>query len=82
MQSDPELDRLGKAISEKMVDKPADPIVAAVIDDLKSRSQRGIKTYGTTLARTDLTEREWAQNHYEELLDTVLYLRRRMADMP
>ena len=53
-----------------------DPIVAAVCADLQARSAVGIGKYGTTLARTDLTPKQWAQHAYEECLDAALYLRR------
>lgn len=46
-----------------------DPIVERVREKLLSRSQAGIAKYGTTLARTDLTRREWLQHLQDELLD-------------
>jgi hypothetical protein len=56
--------------------KPADSIVSAVQADLSARSERGVKKYGVTLDRTDLTESDWKQHLYEELLDAALYLKR------
>lgn len=58
-----------------------DPIVEAVRADLLARSERGVAKYGITLARTDLTEIQWLQNLYEELLDAALYAKRRMQDL-
>ena len=58
-----------------MSDAP-DPIVAAVRADLLTRSEAGQRTYGTTLARDDLTRAQWLQHAYEEALDLALYLRR------
>lgn len=57
-----------------------DPIVSAVIADLQERSAKGVATYGTTLARTDLTREEWTRHAYEEALDLALYLRRLMQE--
>lgn len=53
-----------------------DPIVEAVKADLTARSRRGMEKYGTTLARTDLTRKEWLQHAYEESLDHALYLKK------
>lgn len=53
-----------------------DRIVESVRDDLKRRSELGIKKYGTTLDRDDLTEVEWLNHAYEECLDKALYLKK------
>ena len=60
----------------------ADPIVAAVCADLSARSQLGQAKYGTTLARTDLSRKDWLRHAYEEALDLACYLRRAMEDEP
>ena len=52
-----------------------------VINDIKARQQLGIKKYGLTVADSKLTERQWAQHHYEELLDAAIYVKRRMQEM-
>ena len=53
-----------------------DTIVQAVQSDLQARSERGIAKYGTTLDRTDLSEKDWLQHAYEEALDLALYLKK------
>lgn len=53
-----------------------DKIVKSVRDDLKHRSKLGIKKYGVTLDRDDLSLREWLQHAYEETLDKALYLKK------
>lgn len=53
-----------------------DLTVESVREDLLNRSQVGIKKYGTTLDRTDLTLKEWLQHAYEECLDQANYLKR------
>ena len=58
-----------------------DPIVEAVRADLLQRSQLGIAKYGTTLARTDLSLRDWLQHAYEETLDQANYLKRAIMEI-
>jgi hypothetical protein len=53
-----------------------DPIVKAVTDKFHQRSKVGIKKYGVTLERDDLTADEWAEHLQQELMDAVLYLER------
>lgn len=53
-----------------------DNIVEQVRADLLDRSKKGIEKYGTTLDRDDLTEIEWMQHAYEEMLDGALYLKK------
>ena len=53
-----------------------DTIVQSVQSDLQARSERGITKYGTTLDRTDLSQKEWLQHAYEEALDLALYLKK------
>ena len=56
-----------------------DKIVQAVRNDLKERSKRGIKKYGTTLDRKDLELKDWLQHAYEESLDKSLYLKKAIS---
>ena len=46
------------------------------IKDLQAREVRGLKEYGTTMDRTDLSQDEWLQHAYEEALDLALYLKK------
>jgi hypothetical protein len=59
---------------------PSDPIVEAVIQSFRQRSEQGIKKYKTTLAREDLKTLEWIQHTQEELMDAILYLERLKKD--
>lgn len=54
--------------------KVNDTIAKSVINEIKSRSERGFDKYGTTLDRTDLTILDWIQHAKEEALDLALYL--------
>ena len=57
-----------------------DKITEAVIEDLKSRSERGIKKYNTTL---DQNNKDNYMNHlYEELLDAAQYAKKEMSIIP
>ena len=51
-----------------------DSIVLKVINMFKKRSLLGIKKYGTTLDRGDLTFLQWIDHAIEEAMDFVLYL--------
>jgi hypothetical protein len=51
-------------------------ILYSIIDDLLSREDKGLKEYGTTMDRTDLTEQDWLQHAYEEALDLAIYLKK------
>ena len=57
-----------------------DTITKSVIEDLKSRSERGIKKYNTTL---DQNNKDDFMNHlYEELLDASQYIKKEMSIIP
>jgi thermostable 8-oxoguanine DNA glycosylase len=57
-----------------------DKITEAIIEDLKSRSERGIKKYNTTL---DQNNKDDYMNHlYEELLDAAQYAKKEMSIIP
>lgn len=58
-----------------------DSVVEAVRADLLSRSQLGIKKYGASLDRTDLSLRDWLQHAYEETLDQANYLKRAIIEL-
>lgn len=51
-------------------------ILYNIIDDLLAREEKGIKEYGTTMDRTDLSEIDWLQHAYEEALDLSIYLKK------
>ena len=52
----------------------SDSIVRTVIDKFISRSNVGLKKYGTNLDRTDLSVLDWIQHAQEEHMDAILYL--------
>lgn len=51
-----------------------DSIVNTVVQKFLSRSELGIKKYGTTLDRTDLSVIDWINHAQEENMDAILYL--------
>lgn len=63
------------------VNDPTDSVVEAVRNDLLRRSQLGIKKYGVTLDRSDLSLRDWLQHAYEETLDAAHYLKRAIMEI-
>lgn len=54
-------------------------LLQSVIMDLRVREEKGLNTYGTTMDRKDLTQKEWLQHAYEEALDLALYLKKLMT---
>jgi hypothetical protein len=51
-----------------------DTVVYRIASLLRSRSETGIRKYGTTLDRTDLEVKQWIDHAIEECLDQALYL--------
>lgn len=58
-----------------------DPIVATVVKRMTERSREGIKKYGCTMERTDITTSQWIDHTIEELLDAAMYLERLKQDV-
>lgn len=53
-----------------------DSVVFKIAMLLKVRSENGIRKYGISLDRTDLSVKEWIDHAIEESLDHALYLQR------
>ena len=53
-----------------------DQVVLAVMAKYAERSATGLKKYGTTLDREDLTIYDWINHAQEEAMDFTLYLER------
>jgi len=51
-----------------------DTILESVINQFRERSEVGIKKYGLTLDRTDLSTLDWINHAQQEAMDFVLYL--------
>ena len=50
------------------------------IKKIRNRAEIGLKKYGTTMARKDLSILEWLQHLQEELLDGAVYIERLQDD--
>jgi hypothetical protein len=48
--------------------------------DLQKRIDKGIKTYGTTLDDANLNREELLNHLYEELLDSIFYIKKLIND--
>jgi hypothetical protein len=57
-----------------------DPIVNAVLEKFKNRSDAGMKKYGVTMERTDIDTLGWIKHAQEEAMDFILYLERLKQD--
>lgn len=67
-------------VNEAKEVKP-DSIVESVVSQLRDRSDVGIKKYGTTLDRKDLSTLDWIEHAKQEAMDFVLYLERLKKDL-
>jgi hypothetical protein len=52
----------------------SDHNVEVIITKLRSRSEQGVKEYGVTTDKANLTTVEWLSHLQEELLDSVVYI--------
>jgi len=57
-----------------------DPIVYRVACKIKNRSEAGMKKYGVTMMRQDLTTLQWINHAQEEAMDFIIYLERLKND--
>ena len=51
-----------------------DPILLKVLAKYYERSEQGIKKYGRTLDRDDLSFLDWLNHLQEELMDATMYI--------
>lgn len=58
-----------------------DKIVKAVVDRFTQRSETGIKKYGTTLDRGDLSLSDWLTHLQDELMDATLYVEKLKSEL-
>ena len=54
----------------------SDYIVDAVRKKLRDRSETGVRKYGCTMEREDLSTKEWLIHAQEEAMDLAVYLER------
>jgi hypothetical protein len=54
---------------------------ARVCADIALRQALGMAKYGTTVEANPLTQRQWLQHLYEEILDAAVYTRRLIEQM-
>jgi hypothetical protein len=70
------IDEIHEIEEEPMKQEVEDQIVKSVLAKYVERSNTGLKKYGTTLDREDLTLDQWINHLLEELMDATLYLSR------
>lgn len=56
------------------------PLLDEINQDLQKRIDKGINTYGTTLDNADLNNLQLLNHLYEELLDSVFYIKKLIND--
>lgn len=59
----------------------SDSIVFRVACKIKNRQIDGLKKYGVTMDRKDLSAIEWINHAQEEIMDLLLYLEKLKADI-
>jgi len=75
---------LDEFINDIEVNEPkviSDSIVDNVIQSFRERSNVGIKKYGVTLDREDLSPLEWISHLQQELQDAILYAEKLKGDL-
>jgi hypothetical protein len=63
----------------KSIERPKDDITWEVMEDLKSRADRGLKKYNTTLGENN--HQNMLQHAYEEALDLAQYLKKEITTL-
>jgi hypothetical protein len=59
----------------KVIDlSQTDSVVTSVVQSFLQRAEFGLKKYGKTMDRDDLTMLQWIQHAQEEHMDAILYL--------
>lgn len=64
-----------------VIENKQDRIVNNVVNSYKSRSQIGIRKYGTTLEDNHIKLTEWLQHLQEELMDATLYIEKLKSEI-
>lgn len=64
---------------ENHIRKPKDSITVSVMEDLKDRSNLGLKKYNTTLEENN--HQNMLQHGYEEALDLAQYLKKEITTL-
>lgn len=59
----------------------SDSIVYNVARKMKNRQNEGLKKYGVTMDRKDLSAIEWINHAQEEIMDLLLYLEKLKAEI-
>jgi len=58
-----------------------DSNVTAVANKMFERADIGLKKYGVTTERKDLTHKQWLIHAQEEAMDLAIYLQRIISDL-
>jgi hypothetical protein len=58
-----------------------DPLVERVLEKIARRSDEGMRKYGVTMERPDVTTAQWLLHAQEEAMDLAIYLQRCIEDI-
>ena len=67
------MSRIEDSICEVLKFTTEEKIAQQLEKEFQQRAETGLKKYGVTLERTDLTEAQWLQHLKEELMDSICY---------
>tara|TARA_R100001163_G_scaffold3495_3_gene5152 strand:- start:5176 stop:5457 length:282 start_codon:yes stop_codon:yes gene_type:complete len=62
-------------------DMDPDPVTETIAERVRTRSDIGMKKYGTNMLRKDLSTIQWIDHAIEEALDLAVYLERIKFDV-
>jgi histidinol dehydrogenase len=79
---DPEKwNQIVQRMKDKEKRKIMDKNVENVIKQLRDREEEGLRKYGVSTERTDLTTLQWLQHLQEELMDASVYIEKLKNEM-
>jgi len=61
-------------------DEPQMSIEESVIHKIRARREMGLKKYGCSMERCDLSRAEWLKHAQEEAMDFAIYLEKLLRD--
>ncbi len=79
---DPEKwNQIVQRMKDKEKRKVMDKNVENVVKQLRDREEEGLRKYGVSTERTDLTTLQWLQHLQEELMDASVYIEKLKNEM-
>jgi hypothetical protein len=74
------MSKIENSICEVLKFTTDEKIAQQLEKEFQHRAETGLKKYGVTLERTDLSQAQWLQHLKEELMDSICYAVRLLND--